>query len=362
MEVSPVHDFLGNLIEKYPQYFIKLGKIENWWQLENISEIKIIKPLYVSGLARSGTTILLEKLNEHPDTASHQYRDFPLVHIPVSWNWFLNRATNHSYDKVERAHKDGIFITPDSPEAMEEILWMAFFPHCHQPLKTNTMDNSIENTDFETFYPEHVKKIIYIRNAKRYLAKGNYNISRIEYILKLFPDAKFIITIRNPLRHIASLMKQQKLFCDFESKDEKVLNYMRRVGHFEFGLDRRPINMGNNDIINNIQSLWKNNKEVEGWAFYWTYIYDTVFQLITSNNKVSSQVLFIHYSDICNNPVKTLNKIYDHCELEINQEFIDNQADSLKAPNYPLPFTEDEIELINNTCNKVLNKYECFKL
>lgn len=38
--------------------------------------------MYIAGLARSGTTILLEKLATHPDVVTHRYRDDPPIFSP----------------------------------------------------------------------------------------------------------------------------------------------------------------------------------------------------------------------------------------------------------------------------------------
>ena len=50
--------------------------------------------------------------------------------------------------------------------------------------------------------------------ASRYAAKNNYNLTRMEYLLKVNPGAKFLLYIRNPVNHIASLMKQHRLLCN----------------------------------------------------------------------------------------------------------------------------------------------------
>lgn len=362
MNISPSQDFLGRLIEKHPQLFIKLGKIENWWLLEQISETQTLKPVYISGLARSGTTILLEKLNQHPQTASLQYRDFPFIHTPVSWNWFLERASKTNFDKIERAHKDGIFITPESPEAMEEVLWMNFFPQCHQAQESNLLTENTSNSDFESFYHNHLKKILYIRKGKRYLSKGNYNIARLAYINKILPESKFIIPVREPLWHIASLIKQQKLFSEYERKDQRVLDYMRRVGHFEFGLDRRPINFNNNDIINEITTFWDNKEEIKGWAKYWTYIHEYILEVLTSNKELASKILIVPYNNLCEHPYETLNKIYKHCDLEVKENYLNEQASTIKAPGYALPFSKNEISLIIDLCQHAYNKFDDFRL
>ncbi|WP_256206685.1 sulfotransferase [Pseudomonas sp. BAY1663] len=67
---------------------------------------------------------------------------------------------------------------------------------------------------------------------------------RLGYLQRLYPDARFVLAIRDPVWHIASLIKQQRLFVAGERAEPRALEHMRRVGHYEFGLDRRPINVG----------------------------------------------------------------------------------------------------------------------
>src|SRR3546814_17233582 len=108
------------------------------------------------------------------------------------------------------------------------------------PRRSNILDGEASHPGFEAFYRSHIRKLLLLRGGARYLAKGNYNILRLEYLLRLFPDARFVIPVREPAWHIASLMKQHALFCAGERRHPKALRYMQRVGHFQFGLAPRP--------------------------------------------------------------------------------------------------------------------------
>ena len=90
--------------------------------------IRIDWPIFVAGLARSGTTILLELLSSIPSVAAHQYRDFPFVMTPALWQRFTSIFSSGKNIALERPHRDGIFITRESPEAFEEPIWQYFFP------------------------------------------------------------------------------------------------------------------------------------------------------------------------------------------------------------------------------------------
>ena len=347
MKVSFFQDKAGKFVNKHPEIMIKLGNWETNPLQDKLIDLPIDSPIYITGLARSGTTILLEKLSSHPNLVSYRYKDFPLAHIPVWWEKFLERASSGNVKSVERAHKDRINITPNSPEAMEEILWMSFFKDIHDTSKNNSLNKNTINNNFVDFYKNNIKKILFSRNGNRYITKGNYNISRIEYINAIFPDAKFVVVIRNPVDHIASLMKQHSLFCKLEQDDKNVLSYMQTLGHFEFGLDRRPINFGNSSLVLEIQKCWSIGKDARGWAMYWSSVYSHVADLLEDDHLLGN-IILIDYDKLCQNPFKTLESIYNKCELNIDDSILIEQAKTISAPiYYKHNFTKNEIGQIN---------------
>jgi hypothetical protein len=333
---------LSTLGERHPALLLRLGRWEASWASDALAEQTIDGPIYVTGLARSGSTILLELLAAHQDVATHQYRDFPLIPIPLWWNWFLDRASRTESQPVERAHKDGIAVTPESPEAMEEVLWMAFFPTCHDPATSNVLSEQDSAPEFAAFYRDHIRKLLLLRQGSRYLAKGNYNVSRLGFLRKLFPDACFVVPVRDPVGHIASLMKQHRLFCAEETRDLRILDHMRRSGHFEFGLDRRPINVGDAATVQQIQAHWQAGREVEGWALYWASIYGFVADLLERDPAVAERTLLIHYDDLCAEPDATLARLYRHCGLVVDDSARREQAARIAAPTYYKPDLSDE--------------------
>jgi Sulfotransferase family len=347
MQVPRSIHMLSTLAERHAALLLRLGRWETSTAADALAEQTIDRPIYVTGLARSGSTILLELLAAHPDVATHQYRDFPLIPIPLWWNWFFDRASRKETQPVERAHKDRIAVTPESPEAMEEILWMAFFADCHDAATSNVLSEQASAPEFEAFYRDHIRKLLLLRQGKRYLAKGNYNISRLGYLRKLFPDARFVVPVRDPVGHIASLMKQHRLFCEEETRDPRILDYMRRAGHFEFGLNRRPINLADADTVRRIEALWQRGDEVEGWAVYWGAVYGFVADLVENDATVARQTLLVDYENLCQEPARVLAQVYRHCELEIAPSALQEQAARISAPSYyKSGFSDAEVGLI----------------
>src|SRR5579875_1499218 len=89
----------------------RLALAENLFFRDALSPIAIEQPIFLTGLARAGTTILLELLSKHPMTAGHRYRDYPLPTAPLWWNRFQSFVPRPPPKPTERAHGDGIVIT-----------------------------------------------------------------------------------------------------------------------------------------------------------------------------------------------------------------------------------------------------------
>ena len=345
--VSNSMDFFGRLIAKYPRFWRSAGNLETKFLSEELGKVQLESPVYVTGLARSGSTILLETLAQIPDVASHRYKDFPPVYTPYWWNWFMAQAGADSSKPQERAHRDGIMVTPDSPEAMEEVIWMGAFEHLHDPSVSNVLNAADCDPVFDQFYKEHLAKLLLIRQGNKYLSKGNYLISRLDYIQNMLPDARFIIPVRHPLGHIASLMKQHELFKRGQSGNKRARDHLKRVGHLEFGLDRSPINTGDPALTQSILTLWNNGEEVRGWARYWNQIYTFLGNEVGTKPKLKEASHLIRFEDLCDRPAEIITAMLDHCGYPQDPVFIKSVAATIHAPTYyKSKFTQVEEAII----------------
>ncbi|TFG00774.1 MAG: sulfotransferase [Promethearchaeota archaeon] len=322
-------------------------------------KIELEKPIYITGLARSGTTITLEMLSNHPDLASHQYKHLVMPYLPYWFDLMLNRL-KISTESFERFHQDRIIINQNSPEAVEEILWQKFFENLHNEEMSNILSSDLNFPEFESFYRNHIQKLLIGQKASRYLGKNNYNITRLNYILKIFPKARFIIMIRDPLNQIASLIKQHNLFLKMELKNPYIIDWLSLLGHHEFGVGLKYINIGNTELIHKIRKLMKDKRtSVKAWAYYWNYIYKYISKIIENNQKIKDATLIINYSDLCENSEYTINQILDHVQLshEDFQETKNLYCERLSRPNYySCSFTKKErnqiIHISGNTAKK----------
>ena len=91
--------------------------LEKFLFLDKNSKIQT-KSLFITGLARSGSTILLNNLYDTGYFASLKYSDMPFILCPNLWHKI--NIFNFKKDlKQIRAHNDGIEFNYTSPEAFE---------------------------------------------------------------------------------------------------------------------------------------------------------------------------------------------------------------------------------------------------
>ncbi len=335
-------DYVLTLIAtRYARLLRALGDWETRLARRKLASIAIESPIFVTGLARAGTTILLETLAHARGIATHRYRDFPFIMTPIGWNRFIS-SFSAEQKPVERPHQDRIKISRESPDAFEEPIWQHFFPHLHDPKFRHSLDARTDHPQFAAFYRDHLKKILLIRNGTRYLSKGNYNVSRIAYLAALFPDARFVIPIRHPLRHVESLVRQHRLFTAYATKNPQVAEYLKAVGHYEFGPQREPICL-TDDGARRILDAWETGHDALGYAIQWAEIYGYVHTLQVQNPHLAGQIAIVRYEDLCENPKDELQRILKFVSLE-NAASATDAAKRISPPSRPLTLSQAEQE------------------
>jgi Sulfotransferase family len=344
--VPPHLDFLGWLVDRYRDFWLGLGRLESRLLAQELRAVAVTMPVYVCGLARSGSTLLHEIVSSPSGVATHRIKDYPMLYTPYWWR----QATSQLRPAAprERAHRDKVMIAPESPDAVEEMLWMAFFPRCHDPSVSNLLTAGSSNPAFETFYGAHLRKLLLVERAARYVAKANYHVARLAYLVRLFPDAKIILPVRAPVGHIASLVRQHAWFSRGQRKHPRALAFMRRSGHFEFGRDRRPMNLGDGERVRAILRAWAAGEEVRGWACYWDMVYGHLARLLDADAQVRAAVRIVRFEDLCDAPAETIRVLLDHCALPDGERVVARFAPAIRAPDYyQSSFSAAELALIH---------------
>lgn len=325
-------DILGELVQRHRGFWLGLGRLESAFLASELRAASMTMPIYVCGLARSGSTLLHEIIASHPGLATHRVKDYPLVFTPYWWRQATSRS--RTAPPRERAHQDRVMITADSPDALEEMVWTAFFPRCHDPRVNNALTGAERHPEFESFYRAHLRKLLLVERAGRYVAKANYHVARLPYLLRLFPDARFILAVREPKTHIASLVRQHRRFCDGHRRFPRSQAIMERSGHFEFGLGRRPQNLDDPERTHAIQDAWQQGQEIRGWARSWDAVYRHLAGVLERSAEVRRAAFVVRYETFCASPEATLRQLLGHCALPDVEPIVAKFATQVSAPDY----------------------------
>ena len=227
--------------------------------------------VFITGLARSGTTILLNALYKSNIFASLSYADMPFVLAPNLWSKISSKKKDLKFK--ERAHGDGIKVSTDSPEAFEEVFWKTF--------------NEVDSDELEEKFRVYVGNIVHRYKKERYLSKNNQNIKRVELISSIFTQSKIIIPFRDPIQHSYSLLIQHEKFIKDSRIDKFISKYMKLIGHTEFGPNYIPIQNQNLNFPNDL--------EINHWIEQWFLTYSDSFQSLKNKKNVH----LISYEKLC---------------------------------------------------------------
>lgn len=277
-----------------------LADAENRMFRDRIDLAHATRPVFVTSLPRAGTTVLLEALAQVPEFASATYRQMPFTLVPLLWSE-LTRRFRTSETLAERAHGDGIAVGFDSPEAFEEMLWMAFWPKHYGKRSIAPWAAEARNAEFESFFRRHMAKIVATGGpeAQRYLSKNNANIARLGLLARLFPDGAAVIPVRDPAAQIASLIRQHRRFCDLHAREPFSRRYMEGIGHFDFGASLKPIAFAG-------APLDPGEADQPGfWLRYWIEAYESVLA------DAGEQAVFLDHDALSGEPEQHLPLLAD---------------------------------------------------
>ncbi len=298
-----VHDmaFAGTGLQK------AVADIEDTVFAKQFADINSDRPVFVTSLPRAGTTILLDLLATLPEFSAHTYREMPFLLCPLFWG-SLSRAFQKSGQARDRAHGDGIKIDFDSVEAFEEALWQAWWPGKYSDNGIALWDGAEENDEFETFFDNHLKKIIALGRqrksgkAARYISKNNNNIARLPELAKLYPKSHILVPLRAPQAHVRSLHRQHLRFLEAHNEDAFAKRYMRAIGHREFGANLNPIRFPGFDLPA------KAATDANFWLEYWIAAFAMVEKLDLP------QIRFVSYERLCGAPIDAIADILSTIE------------------------------------------------
>ena len=175
--------------------FFENPKINKWTELKLNHEKE--NPIFIIGFLRSGTTLLQTILRSHP--LIEVIEEEPIVNNFIN---SLNIITNNNLHELKKIDKNKIY-------------------------------------ELQNIYLKNKEKYIKEKNNKiNYIDKNPLNIIHVGEIVRVFPNAKFLLSIRHPCDCVLSCFMQNFIFDNFMS------NF--------FDLEDSA------NLYNNVMKLWTN--------------------------------------------------------------------------------------------------------
>ena len=307
---------------------------------------KIHGPVYVCGLARSGTTMLLRILDQIDIFRSPTYRDMPFVLAPNLWK-LITRHVSRQAIAAQRAHGDGISIDFDSPEGFEEVFWSTFDTSSADKNCLGADEPSVEVlaafTEYRAIVANPRTEPQPTNGAmRRYLSKNNNNLLRLPSLCA-DPAATVLLVYRNPVVTARSLHRQHQRFCTAQTEDRFVRTYMGWLAHHEFGLDHLPFCFAVPMMDSTLTP-----EDPNYWLDYW----NAVYQHVLAQDEL--QFHLVNHDELCAKPVELLDVIFASLGVLADSSTMAQLFIAPKSANSD-GFTLDLLQRAENTYCALLN-------
>jgi len=263
-------------------------------------------PVFICALARAGTTILMRTFYDTGYFRSLTYRDMPFVLMPGIWKRLSKSFHQHKAEE-ERAHRDGIGVNYDSPEAFEEVFWKVFSSDNY--LYEDHLSPYSANAEMIHRFQQFVSQVISSADQphqQRYLSKNNNNILRLCSIRQAFPDALIIVPFRDPIQHAISLCHQHTQFSAIHEADPFSYNYMKWLGHHEFGAIHRPFQFGDRWAV-------KAKDHRPGNINYWLALWINTYRYLLET--APQDTALVSFEELCREPQQTISMLFSKANL-----------------------------------------------
>ncbi len=281
---------------------------ENLFHARKIANTKIEKPpIFIVGHWRSGTTYLTSIMTQ--DDSKSYFKAEQTFSFPVFLT--LGNALKTIYRKVlpKKRPMDNMKMGTDEPQEEafalatmieESIVHMMSFPSNARFYAKCAFYSELperKRRKLRRNYLKIVKKLTYYTGGKQLILKSPENTARIDMLLELFPDAKFIHIYRNPYSVFPSTVGMfKKLFPIFSLED----------------ITKHPDELVDNVILDIYEKL------------YTQYLRDKA--LIPEHNLIE-----IKYEDFVQDPMHYMKRVYEELDIEGYAEQKGNFEDYINA-------------------------------
>jgi omega-hydroxy-beta-dihydromenaquinone-9 sulfotransferase len=273
----------------------------------SLRRTQVREPVFSVGHARSGTTFLHRMMATDPQFSYVLMYEmfFPsllekrLLRLLFRVDEVLGSPLRHKLDAIEESafaetndmHKTGFFAPEEDDFLLTWSLgsgfWIVMFPYMGE-LDFYHVDRWSESKRRRvmTFYKECVRRQIALNGGGIHLSKNPTFCGRVESLIETFPDARFVVPVRNPYETIPSLLKMLQTEWKLRGRDDDLINNSLRVlADQSFDAYEHPL------------------------------------EVLARHPETRSCV--VDYRDLVSRPATTMRRVYDELGLELTPAAVD---------------------------------------
>ncbi|WP_372734144.1 sulfotransferase [Nocardioides sp.] len=141
----------------------------------------------------------------------------------------LDEATEKALEDTSDMHSTGLFAPEEDDFVLTWSLasgfWMVLFPYLDE-LDFYHLDRwpAAKRKRVMAFYRQCVRRQLALNGAPTHLSKNPTFCGRVEALIETFPDARFVVPVRNPHETIPSLLKMLQRTWEGLGADEERIN------------------------------------------------------------------------------------------------------------------------------------------
>lgn len=312
-------------------------RIENAFRLHpDIRQEKIVAPMLLTGLPRTGTSALLNLLANDPAARPlYMWEGFnpePVEGLPkgaADPRYTAMKAWEEQNAKdAQQKGKEFKKIHSTSADTPEECIHLLNHTFCDVQYGAETMmepyGSWFQQQDLHksyAYYADLLRMIQWQRPGERWLLKTPGHLWALDILIDMFPDCSIIITHRNPLECVTSYASMMAALMTHREFDKRTLG---------------PVVM--------------------------EYLARKMEKAIAVR-KTSSQARFvdIQFEDFIEQPIATAEKIYAHFHIPMSTETARRMGDY--AASHPMGKHgkhEYQLEEYGLTANRILQRFDFY--
>jgi len=264
-----------------------------------MTENQIIKPIFIIGVPRSGTTLLYRMLCKHPDLAWFSHEDLQFFFPKKAQERLKKRFTKmkENNEKIPNNERSLFVFGLKQENPLEgttkipieaETFWIKCLGRDYITDVSEDKKNKIIQT---------IQKVLEKEKKIRFLNKSPNNNKRLFVLKKIFPDAKIINIGRDPRSVISSMLVRRELEgtfnvrIPFKNKTFRKISFLKQI----FLSSRKKVN-----AVDRYSNAYK--QITENIHEFSIQHYDNFISVI--------------YEELLAEPEKVVTKILEFCELK----------------------------------------------